>query len=78
MAKKALGIFFIIIASILSVITVLFIPTTILSLIKHFIESESAYDFGYLSGKIMGFLIQVAITILLWTFGLRWSKKPKV
>lgn len=74
MVKKTLGIFFIIIASLSTVITLLFIPTTILSMLKHFIESESTYDYGFLFGKLIGILIKIIIIILLWTFGLRWSK----
>ncbi|WP_177762012.1 hypothetical protein [Flavobacterium sp. I3-2] len=74
MVKKTLGIFFIIIASLSTVITLLFIPTTILSMLKHFIESESTYDYEFLFGKLIGILIKIIIIILLWTFGLRWSK----
>jgi hypothetical protein len=77
MWKRILGILFIIIASLSTVITVLFLPSSILSFIKHAIESESAYDYGYLSGKLIGLFFQIAIIVVLWIFGLRWIKNPK-
>lgn len=77
MAKKTFGILFIIIASLSTVITILFIPSTILSILKHFIESESTYDYGYLFGYFFSSILSVILIIVLWIIGLRWAKNPK-
>lgn len=72
--KKILGILFIILASILSLITVFSLIPNLFSLQLNFTEE---YELGYSIGKIIYALIHISINIFLWFFGLRWIKKSK-
>lgn len=77
MIKKISGFIGLILASLSTIITIIKIPNIILSFTKQYTEMESAYDHGYLFGNFLGFLFLITIIALLWTFGLRWTKKPK-
>jgi Na+/phosphate symporter len=80
MTKKVLGIIFIVLAIIMSLAVVgqlskLF--TVIIDFIALFKGNKDASQVGYTIGHLFFWLIQISLTIILWKYGVRWSRKPR-
>ena len=74
-SKRILGYIFIVIAVILTVTFIAFLPKFMKVLLAMFKTDSDSYEIGYSVGYIAFSIIQTVITIILWKVGIRWTKR---
>jgi hypothetical protein len=52
------------------------LPKIVVSMMDLFSEKTNGIESGRSFGTFLGWLIQIALTIALWKFGLKWTRKP--
>ena len=79
MSKRIFGVVFIILAAILT-LAILGQLTTLIKVLFNFFAiftgKMDAFQVGQTIGNVIYWVIHFVLTIALWRYGIRWSRKP--
>ncbi len=75
--NKVLGYIFIVLAILFSFSILGGIPQFVETIVGLFAEKANGIESGRAMGAFIGWLVKIALTIALWIYGVRWTKRTR-
>ncbi|MCC6279124.1 MAG: hypothetical protein IT262_00885 [Saprospiraceae bacterium] len=75
--NKVLGYIFIVLAILFSFSILGGIPQFVETIVGLFTEKANGIESGRAIGAFIGWLVKIALTVALWVYGVRWTKRTR-
>jgi hypothetical protein len=75
--NKVLGYIFIVLALLFSFSILGGIPQFVETIVGLFTEKANGIESGRAIGAFIGWLVKIALTVALWVYGVRWTKRTR-
>ena len=75
--NKVLGYIFIVLAILFSFSILGGIPQFVETIVGLFTEKANGIESGRAMGAFIGWLVKIALTIALWIYGIKWTKRTR-
>ena len=76
-SNKVLGYIFIVLAILFSFYILGGIPQFVETIVGLFTEKANGIESGRAMGAFIGWLVKIALTIALWIYGIKWTKRTR-